>query len=139
MNASEPAMQPLSTLDRRRPIIALIAIVLGAGSASQWWAGRQDEQLGHRLAALAAPGDIHILSSTACALCAGPRQWLQQHGVRFGECFIETDADCAAKYQAARATGTPVLLVAGQALLGFDAQRVHDTLAAQAPRKATPG
>jgi glutaredoxin len=88
---------------------------------------------------LAAPGDIRMLSSTTCAYCAAARHWLQQHGVRFGECFIETDADCAAQYQAARAPGTPVLLVAGQAQLGFNAQRVHDALTAQPARKLKPG
>ena len=139
MNASEPAVQPIPAPDRRRPIVVLIAIALGAGAISQWWSGRHDEQLGHRLAVLAEPGDIRLLSSTTCAHCAAPRQWLQQHGVPFGQCFIETDAQCAAQYRAARAPGTPVVLVAGQAQLGFNAQRVHDALAAKASRKLTPG
>lgn len=139
MNRTEVAVQPAATLDRRRPIVVLIAIVLGAGAVSQWWAGRHDEQLGHRMAMLAAPGDIRLLSSTTCAHCAAPRQWLQQHGVPFGQCFIETDAECAAQYKAARVSGTPVLLVAGQAQLGFNAQRVHDALSAKAARKLTPG
>jgi len=139
MDEPAPAVQPVPTPDRRRSIIVLIAIVLGAGAASQWWAGRHHDQLGRQLAVLAAPGDIRILSSTTCTHCAAPRQWLQQHGVPFGHCFIETDAQCAAQYQAARASGTPVVLVAGQAQLGFNAQRVHDTLAAQAARKLTPG
>ena len=58
---------------------------------------------------------------------------MQQHDVPFSECFIERDTACAAQFEAARAPGTPVLLVRGQALVGFDAQRVRDTLSGAAP------
>ena len=37
-------------------------------------------------------------------------------------------ATCAAAYQALRAPGTPVLLVRGQALLGFDPARIDGVL-----------
>jgi glutaredoxin len=80
------------------------------------------------MAALARPGDIRMLSSRSCVYCIAARQWMQQHGVGFSECFIETDEACAAQFEAARAPGTPLLLVRGQAQLGFDVQRVLDSL-----------
>jgi hypothetical protein len=53
--------------------------------------------------------------------------------VAFDECFIETDAACAARFEALRAPGTPVLLVRGQLQTGFDAQRVLGALSRGAP------
>jgi glutaredoxin len=118
---------------QRRSIAVLVALVLGIGVANQWWVGRQQAGLGERMAALARPGDIHMLSSETCVICARTRIWLQQHDVSFTECTIETDSACAAQFEAARAPGTPVLLVRGQPQLGFDAQRVIDALQRGAP------
>ena len=112
----------------RGSILGLVVLVLAVGAASQWWTGHSQARLGEQLAAQARPGDIQMLSSTTCAFCAVARQWLQQHPVSFIECFIETDAACAARFEAVRAPGTPVVLVRGQPQTGFDAQRVLDTL-----------
>lgn len=118
---------------KRASIFGLVLLVLVIGAASQWWAARSQANLGEQLAALARPGDIRMLSSTTCAFCNAARLWMQQHDVSFSECFIETDTACAAEFQAARAPGTPVLLVRGQTQVGFSAQRVRDTLARRAP------
>lgn len=113
----------------RRSLLGLVALVLAVSAASQWWAGRHAAELGTQLAALAKPGDIHMVSSTTCAYCKAARQYMQQHDVAFSECFIENDAACAAQFAAARAPGTPLLLVRGQPMVGFDARRIRDTLA----------
>jgi hypothetical protein len=94
----------------RRSLFGLVALVLAVGAASQWWAGHSQARLGEKIAALAQPGDIQMLSSGTCAICTVARQWLQQHEVAFNECFIEKDAACAARFEAVRAPGTPVLL-----------------------------
>ena len=112
----------------RASLVVLVLIVLGASAGSQWWVNHSQGRLGERLAALAVPGDIQMLSSTTCAFCAEARLWMQQHRVAFSECFIETDADCAARFNATRAPGTPAMLVRGQVQIGFDAQRVIDAL-----------
>lgn len=127
---------------RTASLAALALIVLCVVSASRWWASRHDSRLGSAVAALAAPGDIRMLSSTTCVYCARAREWMREHNVAFDECFIETDSACARQHAALRAMGTPLVLVRGQPQLGFDAQRVHDRLAAlpaggTAP--ATPG
>jgi glutaredoxin len=112
----------------RRSIFGLVAMLLVVSAATQWWAGHSQAQLGDKMAALAQPGDIRMLSSTTCGYCKVARQWMQQHGVAFSECFIETDTACAAQFEAALAPGTPLLLVRGQPQVGFDAQRVLGTL-----------
>ena len=58
------------------------------------------------------------------------RAWLTEHQVAFSECFIETDRECAFRFEAVRGQGTPVLLVRGQVMLGFDAERVARALKA---------
>ena len=112
----------------RRSIFGLLLMLLAVSAATQWWAGHSQARLGQKLAALAQPGDIQMLSSTTCGYCKVARQWMQQHGVAFSECFIETDKACAAQFDAVRAPGTPVLLVRGQSQVGFDAKRVLGTL-----------
>ena len=119
--------------DSRRSIIGLVVLVLAVGAAMQWWAAHSQGRLGEKLSALAQPGDIQMLSSTTCAFCSVARQWMQQHDVAFNECFIETDAACAARFEALRAPGTPVLLVRGQPQTGFDAPRVLKALSRGAP------
>lgn len=116
--------------ERRGPLLVLIVLVLVVGAVTQWWAGHSQARLGEQLVAAARPGDIRMLSSTTCAYCTVARQWLQQHGVPFSECFIETDTACAAAFEAARAPGTPVMMVRGQVQTGFDAQRVLQALSA---------
>jgi glutaredoxin len=112
----------------RRSIFGLILMLLAVSAGTQWWAGHSQARLGDKMAAQAQPGDIQMLSSNTCAYCTVARQWMQQHGVAFGECFIETDKACAAQFEAARSPGTPVVLVRGQPQVGFDAQRVLDAL-----------
>jgi glutaredoxin len=111
----------------------LVAIVLTAGAGSQWWVHRQEQQTGSELAALARPGDIRMLSSETCTYCAQARAWMSGQHVAFTECVIERDAECAARYRASMMSGTPVVVVRGQAQLGFDPGRVLQRL------RPTPG
>ena len=53
--------------------------------------------------------------------------------VPFTECLIERDSRCAAAYTALMAPGTPVLLVRGQRLVGFNAQAVAGALSSPTP------
>lgn len=111
-------------LNSRRSLLGLVAVVLAAGALTAWWQGDAARRDAQRLAALARPGDIRMLSSETCVYCAAARRWMTEHRVAFDECFIERDADCRTLYEAAGARGTPTLLVRGQVQLGFDAKRV---------------
>ena len=109
---------------RPRALAALLGLVLAAGAGMQWWGVGQERRQGERLAALARPGDIRMLSSQTCVYCGAARRWMGEHRVPFDECFIERDAPCQALYDATGARGTPTLLVRGQVQLGFDAAKL---------------
>lgn len=108
----------------RSSVIVLIVLVLAVSGASEWWRQRHADNFGARVAALAGPGDLRMLSSDSCVICVQARRWFGEHGVRFSECSIERDAACAAEFEALRAPGTPVFLVRGQPQVGFNPQRL---------------
>jgi glutaredoxin len=102
-----------------KALFGLVLLVLAASLAQQWWAARHERQIGTRVAALAGAGDIHMLSSESCAICAVARAWLRENKVAHSECLIESDRDCRAQHEAARASGTPVLVVRGHPMQGW--------------------
>ncbi|MDQ2778390.1 MAG: hypothetical protein M3Y32_02400 [Pseudomonadota bacterium] len=112
----------------RSSIFGLVLLVLGVSVASSWWAGRAKERIGEQVATLAAPGDIRMLSSDTCGICAEARSWFDANQIAFSECSIERDAACRAAFDATRSPGTPVLLVRGSAQVGFDRQRLLSAL-----------
>ncbi|MET0211026.1 MAG: glutaredoxin domain-containing protein [Burkholderiaceae bacterium] len=109
-------------------LVALVAIGFAAMQGFAWWSR---ERLGAQVAAEARPGDIQMIASVTCTYCAAARAWFDANRVPFTECMIESDAACAATYAALMAPGTPVMVVRGKRLLGFDAQAIADTLAAR--------
>jgi glutaredoxin len=111
-----------------RSLLQLGALVLAVSFAHTWWQGRQAQSVGDTIAALAAPGDIRMISSETCGPCLAARQWLQRHEVAFSECLIERDAACRAEFEAWRAPGTPVIVVRGQPQLGFQPERLAAAL-----------
>jgi glutaredoxin len=108
--------------------LGLAIVIAVAALGSQWWAARSESALAQRIVASAGVGDIEMLSSNTCPICTLARQWFDRHGVRYRECFIETDAVCAQRFEAARSPGTPVILVRGAPLVGFDPRRIEAQL-----------
>ena len=111
-----------------RSLLGLVLVVLCVSAASQWWAGRQERQVGEQVAALAEAGDIHMLSSDTCGICAMARAWFRQHQVKYTECSIESDAACKAAFEASGSPGTPVMVVRGKAQVGFAPERLQQAL-----------
>lgn len=111
-----------------RALLGLALLVAAVAGAQQWWVAHQRADVGTAVAALARPGDIHMLSSDSCSNCVVARRWFTSHGVVFTECSIERDASCRAEFDARRAPGTPVLLVRGVPQLGFSPERLRAAL-----------
>ena len=126
---SSPAKSSAKPPPKLRSVLVLAALVLGAFAAMQGLQAWSRARLGPQVAAAAKPGDIFMIASVSCVYCAAARAWFDANRVPFTECLIERDARCAAHYSALMAPGTPVLLVRGQRLLGFNAQAVADALA----------
>lgn len=108
----------------RKSLISLAILLAGVMAATQWWAATQEQRLGRQVAGLAGPGDIHMLSSNTCPICTRARLWFNTNEVKFDECFIETDRQCALVFEATRSPGTPTILVRGKAQVGFDPRRI---------------
>jgi glutaredoxin len=119
---SESARPPGSSL------FGLLILVLAVGAASQWWSGHRQADVGQAVATLAQPGDIRMLSSETCSVCASARAWFEQHKIAFSECQIERDAACRESFNATGSPGTPVMLVRGQVQIGFDPGQIQDVL-----------
>lgn len=129
--SDEPLDKPQDT--GRKPIsvkslMGLGVLLFAVSTAQTWWADRYDSQLGSRVADLAAPGDIRMVSSENCAICQLARNWLLEHRVPFQECFIERDSECLATHQASGAVGTPLFIIRGQMQMGFNAEALQSTL-----------
>ena len=115
-----------ASLTRRFGSLALLLLAVWVGTqAVQAWSR---DRLGNDAAALAAPGDIQMISSLSCPYCAAARAWFTEYRVPYTECFIERDAACDRRFNALLSPGTPVLVVRGQRQVGFDAQRVVKAL-----------
>ncbi len=115
----------------RRSLWSLVLLVLVTGAGSEWWYGREQAQLGLRIASASAPGDIEMLSSKTCVFCDRARAWFGEHHVPVNECVIETDSRCAERFTSLRALGTPVLIVRGQVQQGFNPELIARALARQ--------
>jgi len=117
----------------RRSLIGLVALVLAVSGASQWWAARQEAELGVQVAALARAGDIRMLASETCSICDAARSWFTANHIPFSECTIERDAACRAAFEASESPGTPVLLLRGHVEVGFNPTRLLDRLKDHSP------
>jgi glutaredoxin len=112
----------------KRSLIGLALVLAATSAALTWWRDQRDLGLAAEIVRLAQPGDIRMLSSRSCVYCTQARHWLTAQQVPFTECFIEQDADCAARYRAAGAAGTPTLLVRGEVQRGFSPPQVLQRL-----------
>lgn len=116
---------------------ALVLAIAAFQAWRNWQAENEHEALGAQLAAVARPGEIALISSTTCVYCARARAWMTRHEVPFTECFIERETACLQRYQQLGAPGTPVTLLKGRAVLGFNPETVAASygIAAAAERR----
>lgn len=113
---------------KQRSLLGLVVLVMAVSAGVQAWHAWDQSRIGKAVAQRARPGDIHMLASDTCAICAHARLWFNDNRVAFSECSIEQDASCAAEFRATAAPGTPVLVVRGKPQVGFNPQRLLDAL-----------
>ena len=56
-------------------MLALVILVLTVSAARRWRQGHRERRLSREVAALAQPGDIHMLAPESCAVCWMSRTW----------------------------------------------------------------
>jgi len=112
----------------RGSLIGLVALVLGVSAASQWWGHRQDAALGAQVAALAAAGELRMLASDSCAICARREPGSTSTGCASANVRSNVTAPARLSSPALRAPGTPVFIVRGQPEIGFNPKRLHERL-----------
>lgn len=98
-------------------LVVLVLAVLGLSQAARSWSDAQQAQA---LRASARPGDILMLASSSCVYCERAQRWLDAERVPYSMCLIEQDADCARRYAALLAPGTPTFVVRGQRVVGWN-------------------
>jgi glutaredoxin len=130
---TDPAAAQLKRRRERRAWLVLVILLLVVTGLTQGWGALQRAAVGERVAAAASAGDIQMISSTTCGVCTQARQWFAAHQVPVDECFIERNAACADRFRQLLAPGTPVIVVRGQAQLGFDPQRIAQRLESPRP------
>lgn len=112
----------------RREWVGLAALVVGVSTTTRWCASRDADMAGADVAAAARAGDIRMLSSVTCPVCMRARRWLVAHAIPFDECYIERDAACRAEFERRGAGGTPLFVVRGRTLVGFDPKALREVL-----------
>jgi glutaredoxin len=112
----------------KHPLVQLALLLAVVSLALQGWQGHREADLGARIAAAAAPGELRMISSEDCGICSVARRWFAEHEVAVAECFVERDAACRAEFEALGARGTPVLLVRGRPQLGFSPPLIAQAL-----------
>jgi len=123
----KPAKARPSSFSSLWPLALIVVAVSALVQGVQYWQG---EQQGQALRALVRPGDLLMLSSRTCTFCAQARAWLDAQRIPYRECFVESDAECAAQYRAQMAPGTPTFVLRGQQrVVGFDKERIRQLLA----------
>jgi glutaredoxin len=108
----------------RPQLLFLFVMLMAISTASAWWVRHKQMQAGEQAAALAQAGDIQMFSSVTCGICAEARHWFHQNQIAFNECLIEKDAACRSNFERSGAVGTPLIVVRGQAQLGFNRAQV---------------
>jgi glutaredoxin len=112
-----------------------VALLLGlalvmAYAGLKTWRRIEPSMLESRLVAAARPGDISMLSSVTCADCVVARNLLDRLKVPYAECAVEVDAQCAARFKAIKAIGTPTFIVRGEPQAGLNLKRMVAALEA---------
>jgi glutaredoxin 3 len=75
--------------------------------------------------------DVIMYATKDCPYCAQTREYLTSHGVQWEERDIDTSPQAAAEWKAKGGGGTPLVLINGEQIQGFDKAKLDAELAKQ--------
>jgi mycoredoxin len=80
-------------------------------------------------AAAAQSVDVIMYATKTCGYCAKARAYFKRHGVAFQERDIETSAQAQKEWKSLGGAGTPMILVDGERIYGFNQTALDAALA----------
>lgn len=72
--------------------------------------------------------DVIMYATKDCPYCAQTREYLTSHGVQWEERDIDTSPQAAAEWKAKGGVGTPLVLINGEQIQGFDKAKLEEAL-----------
>lgn len=109
--------------------LAIAALVLAATAAAAAWRAGAPFALGREVAAAARPGDITMYAATTCGWCRKAERWFGWHDVAYQSCEIDRDVACRAAFRAQGGIGTPLFVVRGERIAGWQPRAIARALA----------
>jgi glutaredoxin len=103
---------------------AVFALALAAGALC----GVGNATAQSALADIHAPRVVMYATAT-CNYCAKARAYFTQHGITWEERDIEASTKAHDEWKAQGGFGTPLILIDGERVAGFDEARIESTLA----------
>lgn len=110
--------------------IFVLALMAGASMATGLIATRDAAAL-PVVGATAHAVDVIMYATKDCPYCAQTREYLTSQGVQWEERDIETSPQAAAEWKAKGGVGTPLVLINGEQIQGFDKEKLDAELAKQ--------
>ncbi|MDH5765556.1 MAG: glutaredoxin family protein [Gammaproteobacteria bacterium] len=74
------------------------------------------------------PPEILMLSTQTCRYCKTARDFFNKHNLPFTEKDIETDEQARRVFDLMNGRGTPVLIINGQTIHGYDEDMIRSAL-----------
>jgi thioredoxin reductase (NADPH) len=72
--------------------------------------------------------EVVLFTQSGCRFCSLEQEWLSQHGVDFQERNITDDPSALADLEQIPAFSTPVALIDGEVVFGFDRHKLSELL-----------
>lgn len=72
--------------------------------------------------------DVVIYSSNTCSYCVQAKDYLDELGVSYTEKNIQTDKEARSELMKMGHMGVPVLVIAGEEVVGFDKAKIDQLL-----------
>ena len=111
-----------------RTAVVVAVLALAAGSAAAVWRSGAPFALGQEVAAAARPGDVYMYAATTCGWCRKAERWFGWHDVPYASCEIDRDAACRAAFRAHGGIGTPLFVVRGERVAGWQPEAIAKAL-----------
>jgi glutaredoxin len=73
--------------------------------------------------------EVVMYATKTCGYCAKARAYFQRHGVAFQERDVETSAQAQKEWKSLGGAGTPLILVDGERIYGFNQKALDAALA----------